>query len=115
MATEKVEVAIVLQTNLLLLRRFVVADVALKHQLPTAYGYRENVIAGGLASYGVNLSWCYNRAAYFVDRILKGARPGDLPIEFPTSVWLSANTRAAKSLRLSLSPDLLARADEVIE
>lgn len=115
LATEKVDVVIVLQTNLLLLRRFMISDIALKRQLPTVYGYRENVVAGGLASYGVNLSWCYNRGAYFVDRILKGAKPGDLPIEFPTSFWLAANTRSAKSLGVSLSPKLLARADEVIE
>jgi putative ABC transport system substrate-binding protein len=115
LAAEKVDVVIVLQTNLLLLRRFVISDIALKQKLPTVYGYRENVIAGGIASYGVNLSWCYSRGAYFVDRILKGAEPGDLPIEFPTSFWLAANTRAAKSLGISLSPNLLARADEVIE
>jgi ABC-type uncharacterized transport system substrate-binding protein len=115
LATEQVDVAIVLQTNLLLLRRVVIADIAFKQRLPTVYGYRENVVAGGLASYGVNLSWCYSHAAYFVDRILKGAKPGDLPIEFPTSFWLAANTRAAKSLGISLSPNLLARADEVIE
>jgi putative ABC transport system substrate-binding protein len=114
-AIENVDVVIVLQTNLLLLRRFVISDIALKHKMPTVYGYRENVVAGGMASYGVNLSWCYTRGAYFVDRILKGAKPGDLPIEFPTSFWLAANIRAAKLLGVSLSPNLLARADEVIE
>jgi putative tryptophan/tyrosine transport system substrate-binding protein len=115
LAAERVEVVIVLQTNLLLLRRFVISDLALKRHLPTVYGYRENVIAGGLASYGVNLSWCYSRGAYFVDRILRGAKPGDLPIEFPTSLWLAANTRTAKSLGIGLSPNLIGRADEVIE
>ncbi|WP_426615602.1 ABC transporter substrate-binding protein [Bradyrhizobium sp. McL0616] len=114
-AIENVDVVVVLQTNLLLLRRFVISDIALKHKMPTVYGYRENVVAGGMVSYGVNLSWCYTRGAYFVDRILKGAKPGDLPIEFPTSFWLAANIRAAKSLGMSLSPSLLARADEVIE
>ncbi len=115
LASEKVDVVIVLQTNLLLLQRFLISDIAIEKRLPTVYGYRENVTAGGLASYGVNLSWCYGRGAYFVDRILKGAKPGDLPIEFPTSFWLAANARAARSLGVTLSPELLSRADEVIE
>lgn len=115
LAAEKVDVVIVLQTGLLLVRRFVVADVALKKRLPTVYGYREHVLAGGLVSYGVDLRWCYRRAAYFVDRIVKGAKPGDLSIEFPTSFWLAANHGTAKSLDISLPPDLLVRADEVIE
>ncbi len=115
LAEEKVDLVIVLQTNLLLLRRFRVSDIALEKRLPTVYGYREHVLAGGLVSYGVDLRWCYRRAAYFVDRLLKGAKPGDLPIEFPTSFWLAANVRTAKSLAVELPADLLARADEVIE
>src|SRR5262249_38756835 len=66
-AIEKVEVVIVLQTNLLLLRRFAISEVAIEKRLPTVYGYRENVLAGGIVSYGVDLRWCYRRAAYFVD------------------------------------------------
>src|SRR5262249_28606111 len=96
-------------------RRFVIAEAALERQLPTIYGYRENVLAGGLASYGVDLRWCYRRAAYFVDRILKGAKPGDLPIEFPTSMWLAVNVHAAKSVGIAVPAGLIARADEVIE
>jgi len=115
LAAENVDVVIVLQTNLLLIRRFTIPDITLQKRLPTVYGYREHVLAGGLVSYGVGLRWCYHRAAYFVDRILKGTKPGDLPIEFPTSFWLAANLRAAKSLGVDLPPDLLARADEVIE
>jgi putative tryptophan/tyrosine transport system substrate-binding protein len=115
LAIKKVDVVIVLQTNLLLVRRFVISEVALEKRLPTVYGYREHVLAGGLVSYGVDLRWCYRRGAYFVDRILKGAKPGDLPIEFPTSLWLAANVRAAKSLGIGLPTGLLARADEVIE
>ncbi len=115
LATAKVDVVIVLQTNLLLLRRFEISKAATEKRLPTVYGYRENVLAGGIASYGVDLRWCYRRAAYFVDRILKGSKPGDLPIEFPTSFWLAINARAAKSLGINLPNGLLARADEVIE
>jgi putative ABC transport system substrate-binding protein len=115
LAAEKVDVVVVLQSSLLLLQRFIVSNVALEKRLPTVYGYREHVLAGGLVSYGVDLGWCFRRGAYFVDRILKGAKPGDLPIEFPTSFWLAANLRTAKSLAISLPPALLARADEVIE
>jgi len=115
LAAEKVDVVVVLQTNLLLARRFTIAEAALERQLPTVYGYREHVLAGGLVSYGVDLRWCYRRAAYFVDRIFKGTKPGDLPIEFPTSMWLAANVHAAKSLGIRLPIGLLGRADEVIE
>jgi len=65
--------------------------------------------------YGVNLIWCFHRAAYFVDRILKGARPSDLPVEFPTNLELVINLQAAKALGLTVSPILLARADKLIE
>jgi putative tryptophan/tyrosine transport system substrate-binding protein len=115
LAAEKVDVVAVLQTNMLLGRRFAIAEAALKWQLPTVHGYREHVLAGGLVSYGVDLRWCFRRAGYFVDRILKGTEPGDLPIEFPTSMWLAANVRVAKSLGIVLPTSLLARADEVIE
>ena len=70
---------------------------------------------GGLISYGVDLRWCYRRAAYFAVKILRGAAPGDLPIEFPTSLWLAANQQTAKALGVMIPPALLARADEVIE
>ena len=78
-------------------------------------GYREHVIHGGLVSYGVDLRWCYRRAGYFVDKILRGTRPGDLPIEFPTGLWLAANLKTAQALGVTVPAGLLARADEVIE
>jgi putative tryptophan/tyrosine transport system substrate-binding protein len=115
LASERVDVAIVLQTNLLLLNRSQIGASALEKRLPTVYGYREHVITGGLVSYGVDLRWCYRRAAYFVTKILRGAAPSDLPIEFPTSFWLAANLQTAKSLGIIVPPTLLARADEVIE
>jgi putative ABC transport system substrate-binding protein len=68
-----------------------IAASALEKRLPTVYGYREHVITGGLVSYGVDLRWCYRRAAYFVTKILRGTAPSDLPIEFPTGFWLAAN------------------------
>ena len=79
------------------------------------YGYGEHVEAGGLVSYGVNLDWCFRREAYYVDKILKGAKPADLPVEFPTALQLRINLKTAKALGLKISPALLVRADKIIE
>jgi putative ABC transport system substrate-binding protein len=83
--------------------------------LPTAYLLREHVLAGGLVSYGVDLRDNFRRAAGIVGRILKGARPAELPIERPTKLWLALNLRTAKTLGLAIPPSVLARADETIE
>src|SRR4029453_13689860 len=91
LASERVGVVIVLQTSLLLSSSQQIATVALARRLPTVYGYREHVVAGGLISYGVDLRWCYYRGAYFVDKILRGMAPGDLPVEFPTKMVLETN------------------------
>ncbi len=115
LANRRADVVIVLQTSLLLLICPQIAASALAMRLPTVYGYREHVTAGGLVSYGVDLRWCYHRAAYFVDKILHGTPPGDLPIEFPTQFPLSINIKTAKALGLTIPPTLLARVDEVIE
>jgi putative ABC transport system substrate-binding protein len=72
-------------------------------------------MAGGLMSYGVDLRWCYRRSAYFVDKILRGTPPGDLPVEFPSKMVLSVNVKTAKSLAVKISEAFLLRADEVIE
>jgi putative ABC transport system substrate-binding protein len=115
LANQQLELVIVLQTSMLLTERQKIADVTLAKRLPTVYGYREHVLAGGLVSYGVDLRWCYYRGAYFVDKILHGTAPGDIPVEFPTKLLLAVNAKTANKLGIGLPPTLLARADEVIE
>jgi putative tryptophan/tyrosine transport system substrate-binding protein len=115
LAAGSVEVVVVEQSSMLVYSRKQIAEAAAEKRLPTVYGYREHVEAGGLISYGVNLNWCFHRAAYYVDRILKGEKPADLPVEFPTNIELVINLKTAKSLGVKIAPTLLARADEVIE
>ena len=90
-------------------------NLAMAARLPTTYVFREDVAAGGLMSYGPNFSDVYRRAADYVDKILRGAKPADIPIEQPTKFDLVINLITAKALGLTVSPSLLARADEVIE
>jgi putative ABC transport system substrate-binding protein len=104
-----------MQTSMLLSERRQIAELAAENRLPMIYGYREYVDAGGLISYGVNLRWCFHRPATFVHKILNGAGPGDLPVEFPTRLEMVINLKAAKALGLTIPPILLARADDVIE
>jgi putative ABC transport system substrate-binding protein len=112
---ENVGVVVVLQSNLLILERARIAANAAATHLPTVYGYREHVEAGGLISYGVNLDYCFRRAATYVHKILKGTPVADLPVEFPTKLEFVINLKTAKALGLDLPPTLLVRADEVIE
>ena len=91
-----------------------VVDLARKHRLPAVYYWKEFVVAGGLISYGPNLRDLYRRAATHVDKILKGTRPGDLPVEQPTTFELVINLGTAKAFGLSIPPSLVARADQVI-
>ena len=91
------------------------AELALHHRMASIFVLREWVEAGGLLSYGVSFPALFRRAAEFVDKILKGAKPADLPVEQPTKFELIANLKTAKALGLDIPPTLLARADEVIE
>jgi putative ABC transport system substrate-binding protein len=94
--------------------RRLIVELAAKVRLPTIYPYRQFVEAGGLMSYGVDLSNVLHRAADMVDKILKGAKPGEIPIFQPTKFELSINLKTAKTLWIELPPLLVARADNVI-
>lgn len=110
-----VQAVIAARDGLLISETRRIAELAVASHLPTVFGLREQVEAGGLISYGVSLSENYRRAAYFVDRILNGAKPGNLPVEFPTRVYSVINMKTANRLCLTVSQSLLLRADEVVE
>ena len=92
-----------------------IVGFALKSRLPSMYSHRESVDAGGLMSYGADIADSYRRVAYFVDRILKGAKPADLPVEQPTKFELVINLKTAQQIGLTIPPEVLARANRLIK
>jgi len=110
----RVQAMLALETPVLIAQRTEVANQAIKRRLPVIYSRMEHVEAGGLMSYGVNTNDLFRRAATYVDKILKGTRPADLPVEQPLKFEFIVNLKAAKQIGLTIPPNVLARADRVI-
>jgi putative ABC transport system substrate-binding protein len=115
MVKDRVQAVEVVGGSLFYRMRGQIAELGVRHRLPTSYSWREGPDAGGLLSYGLNLRAAWPRAAVYVDKILKGAKPSDLPVEQPTTFELVINLKTAKALGLTIPPSLLQRADQVIE
>jgi putative tryptophan/tyrosine transport system substrate-binding protein len=115
MIEEKCDALYILSSAFVNFHREKLAQLALNYRLPTMYGFREFVEVGGLVSYGASTSDAYRRAAAFVDKILRGSRPSDLPLEQPTRFELVINARTAKALGFQIPDKLLALADEAID
>jgi len=115
MTRARADALTVLGSAMLFNQRRRLVELAATHRLPAAYGLREYVDAGGLMAYGPNGPDMFRRAAIYVDKILKGATPGDLPVEQPTKFELVVNLKTAKTLGLTIPPSVLGRADQVID
>lgn len=115
MTRQRVEAVVVVNSPLVFSERRTIIDLALKYKLPAIYGSAEYADAGGLLSYGPSYPELYRRAANYVDKILKGANPGDLPIEQPSTFELVINAVTARALGIALSPAMRARANRVIQ
>ena len=115
MARERAEALLVAGGSTFLVHRTKLAELAVKGRLPTMYSYREHVEAGSLMAYAVNMTDFIGRSAVYVDKILKGAKPADLPVEQPTKFELSINLKTAKALGITVPQSILLRADEVIQ
>jgi putative ABC transport system substrate-binding protein len=113
-AKQSIRAMIVLGDPVFISHRNRIGELAAKHRMPTVSGTWDHVEAGGLMAYGPSFSAMYRRTAYYVDRILKGAKPADLPVEQPTKFELIVNLRTAKQIGLTVPPQVLARADKVI-
>ena len=115
MRRERADAVIILPDSFFIGLRRQITELAVQNRLPSMFSLREDVEAGGLISYGLNLTDNYRRAATYVDKIFKGAKPSELPIEQPTKIHLAINLKTAKALGLVVSKEMLFRADEVIE
>jgi putative ABC transport system substrate-binding protein len=115
MVRGKVDALMVLTQGMFTRNATRIVEMAAKSRLPAIYHRNEFVKAGGLMSYGPNHADLYRRAAYYVDKILKGAKPADLPVEQPTKFQLVINLKTARELDLKISPDVLMWADQVIK
>jgi putative tryptophan/tyrosine transport system substrate-binding protein len=115
MTRARADALTVLPSAMLFVERRRLVDLAAKSRLPAVYTWREFVDAGGLMSYGPNLADLFRRAATYVDKILKGRKPGVLPVEQSTKFELVINLKAAKALGLTIPQSVLARADEIVE
>jgi putative ABC transport system substrate-binding protein len=115
LANQRDSALLVLPDAVFLLHRETIAKLAQKYRVPTMYGLGEHVDAGGLAFYGASLRDSFRRMAAYVDKILKGAKPADLPVEQPTKFELVINLKTAKALGLTIPPPLLLRADQILE
>jgi len=113
--SSQAQALLVLTTPVIFRERSKIAELALKNRLPTSFAHREHVDAGGLMSYGPNFEDMWRHAAVYVDKILKGAKPADLPVEQPTKFELVINLKTAKALGLTIPQTLLQRADQVIQ
>jgi putative ABC transport system substrate-binding protein len=112
---ERVDALMVLPDPLFITHRHRIMELATEYRLPSTFGERGSVHAGGLMFYGANLPDMYRRAATYVDKLLKGAKPADLPVEQPTTFTLAINLKTARTLGIDMPATLIARADEVIE
>ena len=115
MVDDRTQALIIFSDGLTVAHQKKLADLALAYRLPAMFGFREFTEMGGLVSYGASNTGMWRRAASYVDRILKGTSPGDLPVEQPTRFELVVNLKTAKALGLEIPPNVLARADDVIE
>jgi putative ABC transport system substrate-binding protein len=115
MKRERADALIAVADEMFYVERRLIAELALKQRLPAIFATRENVEAGGLMSYGEDALEKFAQAAKYVSKIMKGARPGDLPIEQPTKFQLTINRKTAKALKLTIPQDLILRADRLIE
>jgi putative ABC transport system substrate-binding protein len=115
MASDRVDGIVALSNLLVMLQRSAIAEFAVKHGIPTISGWEDFALDGNLMSYGPDLHFAFRQLATYVDHILKGAKPADLPVQQPTRFQLVINLKTAKAMKLTIPGSLLLRADRVVE